>query len=78
MNGKDIRRLIDNASFVFDEFKTILEEGGREKEGCKLSDDNIREVLLRYKTLFLLWDRAFALARTVTQHQRMLLSLRGS
>jgi len=60
--GMDIKKVIANASFVFDEFAKILKAGKKEDS---VSDDDIDEVCRQHKQLFVLWDGAFAAARTI-------------
>ena len=58
LNGKDIKTLTNNASFVFDEWAKILKVGKR--EGCTVDTDQLCK---DYKYCFLLWDGAFSIAR---------------
>ena len=64
MNGKDIRKVMDNAFFIFDEFKAILKEGNKWDEPL-VTDYEIDAVCDQYKSVFLLWDGAFSLARKI-------------
>ncbi len=54
-NGKDIKKVMNNAAYLFDAFAVIFKEGKR--EGCLLSDADINSMCL--------WDGAFLLARMV-------------
>jgi hypothetical protein len=63
LNGKDIRKVMTNASYVFDTFATIFKGGKR--PNCSLSDTNIDALCLQFREVFVLWDGAFSLARTI-------------
>ena len=63
LNGKDIKKVMNNATHLFDEFAKIFKEGKR--EGCPLSDEDIDAMCLHFKEVFVLWDGAFSLARTI-------------
>ncbi len=54
-NGKDIKKVMNNA--------TYLKE--RKREGCLLSHADIDSMCLHFREVFVSWDRAFSLARTV-------------
>jgi len=60
--GKDIKKVMDNASHIFDEFKKILKDG---KRSNAVLDDDIDKKCEEYKSVFLLWDGAFSIARKV-------------
>ena len=62
LNGKDIKKVMDNAALVFDRFTKILKAG---REDCSVSQEEIETVCLQYKSVFLLWDGAFSYARKV-------------
>ena len=62
LNGKDIKKVMDNAAYIFDEFKLILKDGKREDS---IEDEYIDRMCEKYKSVFLLWDGAFSLARKV-------------
>ncbi len=73
LNGKDIKKVMDNASFVFDLFKQILKEG--KKAGLPDDFDSMIELMCKkYKSAFLLWDGAFSFAQKVnpTFHDRLI------
>ena len=61
LNGKDVKMVIDHSFSVFDEFATIL------KAGCNdsLTPEKIDQKCEEYKSAFLLWDGAFAIARKI-------------
>ena len=60
--GVDIKKIIANASYVFDEFTTILKANNRTGNW---NDTQIEELCEQHKRLFLLWDGAFSAARTI-------------
>ena len=62
LNGKDIKKVMNNATHLFDAFTAIFKEGKR--EGCLLSDADIDTMCLHFREVYVLWDGAFALART--------------
>ena len=62
LSGKDIKKVINNATHLFDAFTAIFKEGKR--EGCLLSDADIDTMCLHFREVYVLWDGAFALART--------------
>ena len=63
LTGKDIKKVMNNSSYLFDKFKLILISGKR--DGCELEDDHIEELCNYFQTVFLLWDGAFASARII-------------
>ncbi|KAL7553941.1 hypothetical protein ACHAWF_017571 [Thalassiosira exigua] len=63
LNGKDIKTMIENATYVFDKWSKILTEGKR--DGCTLEDREIEAKVNEYRRAFLLWDGAFSFARKV-------------
>jgi len=63
LNGKDIKKVMNNATHIFDEFAAILRNGAR--VGCVLSNDGIDSMCLHFREVFVLWDGAFSLARTM-------------
>ena len=63
LNGKDIRKVMTNASYIFDSFAIIFKAGKR--PNCALSDANIDALCLQFREVFVLWDGAFSLARTI-------------
>jgi hypothetical protein len=62
-NGKDIKKVMNKATYLFDAFAVIFKEGKR--EGCLLSDTDINSMCLHFREVYVLWDGAFLLARTV-------------
>jgi hypothetical protein len=65
----DIKKVIANSAYVFDEFATILKE--RKRPGCKLSDMDIDFICEQYKFCLLLWwDGAFSAARSINPTDR--------
>ncbi len=63
LNGKDIKKVMNNASHIFDQFAVIFKDGKR--PDCILSVTNIDALCLHFREVFVLWDGAFSLARTV-------------
>jgi hypothetical protein len=61
LNGKDIKKVMNNATHLFDAFTAIFKEGKR--EGRLLSDADIDTMGLHFREVYVLWDGAFALAR---------------
>ena len=58
----DIKQIIANATFIFNEFKkTLLED--RKNDG--MSEEAIKKMCADHKTFHLLWNGAFSLARMV-------------
>jgi len=62
LNGKDIKKVMNNASYVFDKFAAIFKEGKR--QNCQLTDDEIDSLCFHICEVFVLWDGAFSVART--------------
>jgi hypothetical protein len=62
-NGNDIKKVMNNATYLFDGFTVIFKEGKR--EGCLLSNADINLMCLHFREVYVLWDGAFFLARTV-------------
>ena len=52
-----------NASYIFNLFAIIFKGGKR--LNCTLSDANIDALCLQFRVVFVLWDGAFSLARTI-------------
>jgi hypothetical protein len=63
LNGKDIKKVMNNASHVFKKFSLVFKEGKR--DDCLLLDVEIESLCLHFCEVFVLWDRAFLLAWTV-------------
>ena len=63
LNGKDIKKVMNNATHVFEEFAVIFKEGKR--ENCTLSNEAMDAMCVHFREVFVLWDAAFLLARTV-------------
>ena len=64
MNGKDVKKVMNNASRVFDCISVVFKEGKRD-DCLLLTDAEIELLCLHFCEVFVLWDRAFPLARTV-------------
>jgi hypothetical protein len=54
---------MNNASHIFDQFAAIFKEGKRNE--CLLSDADIDLMCLHFWEVYVLWGRAFLLARTI-------------
>ena len=63
LNGKDIKKVMNNACHLFDRFSTVFKGGKR--PNCALSDANIDSLCLQFREVFVLWDEAFSVARTI-------------
>jgi hypothetical protein len=63
LNGKDIKKVMNNASHIFDQFAAIFKEGKR--EDCLLADANIDLMCLHFWEVYVLWDGTFLLARII-------------
>jgi len=61
LNGKDIKKVMNNASHIFDQFAVIFQEGKR--KDCLLSDDGIKEMCMHFREVYVLWDGEFSLAQ---------------
>ena len=61
LNGKDIRKVMNDATELFSEFSTILKAGKR--DDCELSDDDIDALCRNFRLVFVLWDGAMSYAR---------------
>ena len=71
LNGKDIKKVMNNATYLFDEFSSLLKAGKR--EDCEFDDEWIDALCQHFKLVFLLWDGAFSLARKknpTTEHSK--------
>ncbi len=62
-NGKDIKKVMNNATHLFDTITAIFKEGKR--DGCLMSNADIDSMCLHFREVYVLWDGAFLLARTV-------------
>jgi hypothetical protein len=60
LNGKDIKKIMSNATYLFDKFSALSKSG--KQDDCKLEDDDIDALCAHFKLVFVLWDGAFALA----------------
>ncbi len=63
LNGKGIKKVMNNAAHVFEELAVIMKEGKR--PDSILSDANVDALCLHFWEVFILWDGASSLARTV-------------
>jgi hypothetical protein len=60
LNGKDIKKVMSNATYFFDELAVIIKAGNR--PGAILSDAHVEALCLHFREVFALWDREFLLA----------------
>ncbi len=60
LNGKDIKRVMNNATHIFEKVMVILKEGRR--PFCILSNEVLDAMCLHFREVFVLWDVAFLLA----------------
>ncbi len=63
LNGKDIKKFMNNATHVFEKVVVIIKEGRR--DNCILSEEALNAMCLYFREMFVLWDTAFLLAQTV-------------
>ncbi len=50
LNGKDIKKVMNNASHIFDQFAAIFKEGKR--KDCLLSDDDLDLLCLHFREVY--------------------------
>jgi hypothetical protein len=60
LNGKDIKKVMNNATYFFDEFADIIKAGNM--PGSILSDAHVEALCLNFRGVFVLWDGEFLLA----------------
>jgi len=63
LNGKDIKKVMNNVSYPFDKFSSKLKSG--KLSNCKLSNDHIDTLCRHFQSVFLLWGGVFSYARTI-------------
>ena len=68
LNGKDIKKVMNNSAHIFDELAVIMKEGKR--PNSILSNADVDALCLHFWEVFVLWDGAFSLARTVGPMQQ--------
>jgi hypothetical protein len=61
-NGKDIKKVIYNVTYLFGEFSLFLKLGNW--DNCELSEA-IDALCQHFQLVFVLWDGAFSFARTI-------------
>jgi hypothetical protein len=61
LNGKDIKKVMNNGTYVFDKLALILKEGKR--PDCLLSDNDMDDVCLHFREVFVLWDGTFFVSK---------------
>ena len=64
LNGKDINKVRNNSAHIFDELTVIMKEGKR--PNSILSNADVDALCPHFREVFVLWDGAFSLARTVS------------
>jgi hypothetical protein len=62
LNDKDIKKVMNNSTYVFDQHALIFKEGKR--PDYLLLNDDIADLYLHFREVFVLLDGAFSLART--------------
>jgi hypothetical protein len=62
LNGKDIKKVMNNAAHLFDQFSSLLQAGKRDE--CELDNNSIDAICQSFKNVFVFWDGAFSLAQT--------------
>jgi hypothetical protein len=60
LNGKDIKKVMNNSAHIFGELAVIMKAGKR--PNSILSNTDVDALCLRFRQVFVLWDRAFLLA----------------
>ncbi len=60
LNGKDIKKVMNNAAHIFDELTVIMKEGKR--PDSILTDADVDVLCLHFWEVFILWDGALSLA----------------
>jgi hypothetical protein len=63
LNGKGTEKVMNNATHIFDQFAAIFKEG-KSKEFL-LTDAGINLMCLHFGEVYVFWDGAFLLARTI-------------
>jgi hypothetical protein len=61
LNGKDIKKVMNNATCMFDQLALIFEEGKR--PNSLLSDEDIDALCLHFREVFVLWDGNFFISK---------------
>jgi hypothetical protein len=60
LNGKDIKKVMNNATYFFDELAVIIKAGNM--PGSILSNLHVEALCLHFREVFVLWDGEFLLA----------------
>jgi hypothetical protein len=63
LNGKDIKQVMNNSAHIFNKLAVIMKEGKR--PNSILSNTKVDTLCLHFREVFVLWNGAFSLARTV-------------
>ena len=53
LNGKDIKKVMNNATYVFDQLALIFED--QKRSDCLLTNDDIKALCLHYREVFLFY-----------------------
>jgi hypothetical protein len=64
LNGKEIKKVMNNATHIFDKLAVIMKEGKR--PDSILSNADVDALCLHFREVFVLWDGVFSLARTMS------------
>jgi hypothetical protein len=63
LNGKGIKKVMNNTTYIFDQLALIFQEGKR--PSCLLSNPDIAALCLHFRGVFVLWDGMFLVVRTI-------------
>jgi hypothetical protein len=64
LNGKDIKKVMNNSTYIFHQLAWIFQEGK-----SLLSNNKIATLCLHFREVFVLWDGIFLLARTINSDE---------
>ncbi len=73
LNGKDIRKVMTNACYIFDTFVTIFKVGKR--PNCMLSDANINALCMQFCEVFVLRDLGIFISKDNQSNRNRLFNL---
>jgi hypothetical protein len=76
LNSKDIIKVMNNATYIFDIFAATLMEG--KQPNCVLTDAEINALCLHFREVIVLWDGEFSSARTVKPTEEDMLTYGSS
>ena len=63
LNGEDMKKVMNNATYDFDQLASLFIEGKR--LDCVLLDDDMSSLCLHFRKVFVLWNGTFLLARMI-------------